>query len=327
VFSEVAADLEAFVEGVLDLLGWQLKVQDSFAPEFSALGVVFRFPVDSRDVVVLNRPDRIDGLRDLIVKACEPGALTKKLCATLRGRLQFARSQLFGRCGGAAFRLLGAVADCCRPSAADVSAAAGALQTLLRVLEVSRPRVVPGVFDAPWLLYTDGACEEDSGGLVIATIGAVIVDPSGKFRGHFGAVVPTFVLDALGLSGQRQVVGQAELLPILLARLAWPDLLRGVPVISFVDNDSARHALVAGYSPCASSARIVGAAAVLDAQLGVYTWVGRVPSESNPADGPSRLDFGFVLDHGSVVTEITDSELDGRPGVSWRAVLRALVSG
>ena len=39
-------------------------------------------------------------------------------------------------------------------------------------------------------------------------------------------------------SGQRQVVGQAELLPVLVAKMAWPEDFVGRPVVTFIDNDS-----------------------------------------------------------------------------------------
>jgi len=136
--------------------------------------------------------------------------------------------------------------------------------------------------------------------------------------------VPAEVLEALGLQGQSQTVGQAELLPVWIAKRVWADSLRGVHLLTFLDNDSARFALVAGYSPALASARIVGEAAVSDAALGVHQWVARVPSESNPADAPSRLDFEApeVQHMPRIPLPLVDAEISN--WASWPSILRAL---
>ena len=59
----------------------------------------------------------------------------------------------------------------------------------------------------------------------------------------------------------------------------------------FVDNDSARHALIKGGSPSQASAQLVGLFWTAEAHLRSYVWVERVASSSNIADGPSRLEF------------------------------------
>ena len=54
----------------------------------------------------------------------------------------------------------------------------------------------------------------------------------------------------------------------------------------------------------------------------IYQWIARVPSESNPADGPSRGIFDEILARWSCATEVP---IDGTTGnVSWTLILRAL---
>ena len=96
-----------------------------------------------------------------------------------------------------------------------------------------------------------------------------------------------------------QLIGQAELLPVLLAQEVWRDRWRDRRVLLFVDNDSARHALIRGTSPAGASAAIVGRFWESEASYGAYTWIERVPSVSNPADAPSRLEFGPALKLGA----------------------------
>ena len=51
-------------------------------------------------------------------------------------------------------------------------------------------------------------------------------------------------MDAIGFVEQRQVDGQAALLPILLVKYTWGTNLRDAAVILFVDSDAARLAVV-----------------------------------------------------------------------------------
>ena len=60
-------------------------------------------------------------------------------------------------------------------------------------------------------------------------------------------------------SDQTQVIGQAELLPILVAKTIWEEHIENRKVIYFVDNDSARLAMIKGYSPVITSLRIITA--------------------------------------------------------------------
>ena len=87
------------------------------------------------------------------------------------------------------------------------------------------------------------------------------------------------------------MVGQAELYPVLLARMQWKRFLRGRRVIVFIDNDSARQAFVKGSSPILQSAEIVAEANLIEVELQSRTWFSRVPTLSNVADSASRLQF------------------------------------
>ena len=113
---------------------------------------------------------------------------------------------------------------------------------------------------------------------------------------------------------RRQLIGQAELLPVVLAQRSWAGRWRGRKIVLFVDNDSARHALIKGGSPIQASARLVGLFWAGEARAMSYTWTERVPSESNPADGPSRLAFDEMARLGGSWTEpvlVAAAELAG----------------
>ena len=116
------------------------------------------------------------------------------------------------------------------------------------------------------------------------------------------------------------MIGQTELLAVPLAKLVWGQHMGDKGLILFIDNESARHALIGGYSPQAASSTLVAASARLDSSLGVWQWAARVPSPSNLADGPSRLDFDEVKRLGCTVQCLFDRE-----GLrNWEDVVMAL---
>jgi len=105
----------------------------------------------------------------------------------------------------------------------------------------------------------------------------------------FGLVVPLRLVDRWQSEGNIQTIGQAELLPVALSFIKWEPILRHRRVFSCVDNDAARAALIRGSSNSKFSDEIVHFVAKHEAGHQTWPWFGRVPSPSNPSDGPSRL--------------------------------------
>ena len=174
------------------------------------------------------------------------------------------------------------------------------LRWWLGFLKGARPReIAVGPPPRPVVILTDGAVEE------FASVGGLLFDSiSGVFE-CFGARVPDEVARSWGRRlGDEQVIGQAELAPMVLAARLWRDLLRGRHVLFFVDNDSAKDAAVRGYSPSLPSALLVGALWQALAEVAAVPWFDRVPGPSNLADGPSRLNFERVLSLGASVKEL-----------------------
>ena len=64
--------------------------------------------------------------------------------------------------------------------------------------------------------------------------------------------------------------------------------MRGRQVLQFIDNNSAKDALIRGWSAHPASEGIVRAVWEQEMELQTATWYERVPSDSNPADEPSR---------------------------------------
>ncbi len=96
------------------------------------------------------------------------------------------------------------------------------------------------------------------------------------------------------------MIGQAALHPVAVAKRTWHEKLRDGRAIFLVDNDSARDALIKGYSPVLASCRILAESAAADAELGLFCWYGRVPTCCNIAHDPSRRDFRALKAAGAV---------------------------
>ena len=106
---------------------------------------------------------------------------------------------------------------------------------------------------------------------------------------------------------------------IAISKVVWVARLRGRPLLTLMDNESARFGLIAGYSPVVASAELITASAMLDARLSLHQWCARVPSPSKVADGPSRLDFAEVLALGG--------EQHNLANIRWDVLAAQLSSG
>ena len=109
-------------------------------------------------------------------------------------------------------------------------------------------------------------------------------------RQTFGVEVDQELKDCWTRQGAKaQTIGQAEIYPVLLAKVKWGESLLGRRVLVFLDNESAKCACIKGWSAVESSNDILRAIGLVDAAYPSWTWYSRVPSQSNPADMASRL--------------------------------------
>ena len=78
-------------------------------------------------------------------------------------------------------------------------------------------------------------------------------------------------------------------------RHTWADKLRNRKVIFFVDNESAKIALIRAYSPVLASLKLVMQTAAWDYQNHCGAWYTRVPTICNIADAPSRMEVSDLM--------------------------------
>eukprot|EP00435_Cladocopium_sp_Y103_P063575 s66_g25.t1 len=161
----------------------------------------------------------------------------------------------------------------------------------LELLVTSKPRRVPAWNDMPpVLVFTDGAVEDE---LNAVTHGALLLDPCSGKAFFFGDYVPDEFVSLWKKSGKKQVISQAEIFPVLVAKETWSSVLEDRNVIWFLDNDSARMALIRKFSPVLDNFCLLQLNSKLDVQIQSRHWYSRVPSKSNPSDAASRLDFEY----------------------------------
>ena len=68
----------------------------------------------------------------------------------------------------------------------------------------------------------------------------MLFDPEDGFAEAFGALIPPPLMEVLREGSKDQVIAQAKFLPLLAARLKWPQKFKrcgGRRVLNFIDND------------------------------------------------------------------------------------------
>ena len=200
----------------------------------------------------------------------------------------FSRGLCFGRAGGVALRALSETMAIrlplvpCSPSLAD------SLRLLVRSLRVARPRQIPAVFAGPVVLMTDGSFERPLSLPPMGGIGGVLLDRRDGAYLYFRWRLPTPLCRVLADRAGGQPIFQLEVLPLLAAFCVWERRLKDCCSLSFVDNEGARSALVAGRSSHQVADQFVSEVGDRSAAAGSLLWYERVPSPANLADAPSR---------------------------------------
>ena len=281
----VAKAVQAAIFLLLKSTGWEYSDKDGkdlpFAELFAALGI--RFNVGNLHLsqsTVENKPERVKSVVETVKQIIENGTFNHFEAEELRGKNQFMEKSIFGRAG----RCIVQVYDRRGKSKLDDEDVKD-LKWLVEWLETAKPRKLTPMVELPTvLLFTDGACEPN-----LVSCGAVLYDPLHDEVLMFGFEVNELLVQEWRTSGKEQLVTEAELLPQLVARVAWGDRLLHRKVINFVDSNPALYACIKGNSPALHCNNIVKAISIADVGAGIWPWYTRVPSLSNCADAPSRL--------------------------------------
>lgn len=290
---ETAGGSQEAAHELLRMLGWVFaedpkKCQPPL-PKFDVLGASLDLSAAHTGVVRIdNKETRKAALLVELDSLEEAGQASAKAAASLRGKLLFFEGQLTGKCMVAATWCIGQLALGLTVHPDEVKARCAWLREFLLHAPPREISFFPSV--RPVLVFTDGAAE-DSG----VSCGAVVFDPVSRERWVFHVPVPLKLVSHWQSNGSKHVVSQAELLPVLLVLHTFPKMLRNRRLLFFVDNEGVRFSLIKGASRAELSRDMVLGVARMVAHLCCLPWYLRVPSESNPADAPSRGDLEPAL--------------------------------
>ena len=149
-----------------------------------------------------------------------------------------------------------------------------------------------------------------------ATFGAVLFDPRNGTFEFFGGKFARATVDFWQRDGatqeqdepkaKEQIICQAELAVVPMAFSTWREVLKDREILSFIDNEPAKEALINGSSSSWASAEMVRETRRMTAEGAMAPWYDRVASPSNLADEPSRGHFLRLIKLGAVRVEASE---------------------
>lgn len=293
---ELSRCTELTVVSLFKVLGWLFAEEGDKCKPFdntcSALGVLFSLADSHVGVArIHNTQKRIEELCADIDDIVRCGKLTCKAAQRLRGRMQFADAQVWGKAGKRCLRTLLDFACGYRSFLSDKDVFF--LQCFRGSLVSDNPRLVKGPSVNNILIFIDACYEKDSEALVCG-LGAVILLPFGDVR-YFALALDEKQRQTLGEGKRKQIIFEAETLIAVLALYVWCDLLVDHKCIFFVDNEGCKFALLKGISDNACVDKLAELFVRKEDCLTVPLWLARVPSKSSLADDPSRFVFHKML--------------------------------
>ena len=276
--------------GLFALLGWDYAKDGRKCVPFSsaceALGVIINLHESSRGVCLVSNTDsRVSELAAELLKFVKAGEINQADAQRLRGRMQFAESQLFGRTGRRCIRALRNAASRGRTKLALHEKLA--LKLFVGLLESGRPRLVTWENRSPIVIFTDACYEKDAKDFACG-LGAIFVDVQTKEQFFFSCQLDERQRTHLGELHKKQIIFEAESFCAVLAYLTWMNSLTGRNCFLYVDNEGTKFSLMKGTSENAVVDAICSVFAELESCVQTSCWLSRVPSSSNPADDPSR---------------------------------------
>ena len=281
------------IDGLFSLLGWETSKEKgcAFDPIARALGVVFDMS-DTKllSIKVLNSPHRYKEIGEHLDRILQSGKSSRSELEVIRGRLIFVESHIYGRNAHSALRILSRRIHGSPFVRVDEELSKALIFLRDRVL-VSQPKVVSCKYKDVRHIYTD-ACFEPR----LAGLGGVAYERNAVPLGFFSHSLDASVVEQIKQPGQENVIAELEALALMAGVKVWLPGLVDIQVVLFCDNDSVLASLIKLGSKNDFVCAIASLLADFEAGSRISLWFERVPSASNPADAPSRLDANCLRD-------------------------------
>ena len=293
------------VSSIFSLLGW--KVSTHKLLPFDSICKVLGVQLDLKQsgdslCLISNTPERVEELAQEINLVLSSGSLPKSEGEKLRGRLQFASAQVFGRKFRRLLkilsnhvtmgrRILTAATKCC-------------LEEIVTLLTCNVPRKVVATQADILHVYVDASSNE----VGYSGIGGLVIDMLGTHLSFFSAEVEGDMIRSIVTRGQRTIIQELEMLAVLCAFKCWQKESAVHRVVLFTDSESVRGAFLKNWSANRDSDELLESIFQIEPTFNLPVWIERVPSQSNPADLLSR----------EVVTEFGDAaKIEVDPWEMW----------
>ena len=257
------------------LLGFKIHPDKLTSPTetLKLLGAIIT--ITDKQIIVKNPKTRIRKIRNTIAKILVSKRLTPANAASIRGKIGFAQSLLFGRVGRSKVHELIKRQYVKKVRTVITKPLAKELKWWFKNIEKIPHRYLPIKNQGNHVIYSDASGE---GGICLGTI---------IIESH---ATPPF----LAYSGtQPEWMGKQNIfvLEILAAAIAIQQLADINPqgiVLIFIDNTAAASALIRGSTECEIACDLISAFWNVCKKSRLIPWIEIVKSENNPADAPSR---------------------------------------
>ena len=181
--------------------------------------------------LISNTPERVEELAQEINLVLSSGSLPKSEGEKLRGRLQFASAQVFGRKFRRLLkilsnhvtmgrRILTAATKCC-------------LEEIVTLLTCNVPRKVVATQADILHVYVDASSNE----VGYSGIGGLVIDMLGTHLSFFSAEVEGDMIRSIVTRGQRTIIQELEMLAVLCAFKCWQKESAVHRVVLFTDTN------------------------------------------------------------------------------------------
>ena len=248
------------VKALFKILGWKFAEDGPKAPPFSK--ILTALVMDVRNlhngvVVIDNTESRRIELARSIEEILQSKQLRRLDALRLRGRMQFAAGQLFGR---VARRCLSVVTQHAygMDNASVSESALSALQRFRDMLLAGSPRTLSSHRSSVWFIFTDASHEPNSES-PFTGIGAVLVDELGNKRKFFSERMDDEMLDRINVSKRKTIIFECDFFALLCALVTWKDLLFRCSLVLHTDNDAVRDCFISCHTTSANSIPILDA--------------------------------------------------------------------
>ena len=242
------------------------------------------------------KPSRKEELLDEIKSIISSEILSPGQAGMLRGKLMFGASQLWGKIGRAFLRALSERQYTRSPETGLNLALKLALKQWELLIDHGPPRPITasGARPADYVIFTDGSFPDQKSDLQDPWIGGVLFK-KGARPIQFGCKVGMDLIEKW--IPRKSQIAMVELFATVVALQTFKPWISSSWSLLFVDSEPVQGALVKGYSAREDLCELVGVFWKLALDVHINLYIDRVPTDSNPADPPSRrrLDIGQSL--------------------------------